>query len=98
MFVSGSKYNKLKAKYDTLEDKRWELAIRYRDLSAKWETLVALINEKGGREFLDKASIGANVGLSSTEIRELIFLCHPDKHAGSTRAEEMTKRLLAMRK
>lgn len=35
--------------------------------------------------------------LSQERIRDLLRLCHPDKHGGSERATELTKWLLEMR-
>ena len=35
---------------------------------------------------------------SQEELNTLITLCHPDKHAGSKRANEITSKLLSMRK
>lgn len=31
------------------------------------------------------------------ELKQLVALCHPDKHGGSKVAEEMTRKLLALR-
>ena len=36
--------------------------------------------------------------LDKATVKDLIFLCHPDKHAGSELATEVTRTLLSMRK
>lgn len=36
-------------------------------------------------------------GLRGDLLRQVISLCHPDRHAGSEKATEVTKKLLAMR-
>lgn len=66
----------------------------YWALRGAWNTLVAQINAKGGRSFLD----GESNQFSPEEIEGLIRLCHPDKHGGSELANKMTAKLLALRK
>ena len=81
MFVSSSKYKRLAMQLQkAIND--------YNQLHGMWEELVAEINEKGGREFLD-GKVGNNQ-LSNEDIKKLIILCHPDKHNGKSIASEMT--------
>ena len=36
--------------------------------------------------------------LSNVDIKKMITLCHPDKHGGRDTANEITRKLIAMRK
>jgi len=44
-----------------------------------------------------KASREESSGLSKDRVKDLVKLCHPDKHKGSELAEAMTKWLLSQR-
>lgn len=68
-----------------------------RSLRRKWNDLVDQINQKGGEDFLKRATIGGKQQFSQDDIFNLIKLCHPDKHGNSELANEMTKKLFAMR-
>lgn len=59
----------------------------------RWNALVATINAKGGQAFLDRGVL-----LSSSDLENLIKLCHPDKHGGSQEANQLTAKLLELRK
>lgn len=63
----------------------------------EWNTLVRLINAKGGQRFLDEAQLDASALLSKDDIRRLLQLCHPDKHDGKKIAVEMTQKLLSLK-
>lgn len=88
MFVLASKYQALEARLARTEAAR-------RKLQAEWNALVDEINAKGGRAFLDGTLNEPR--LSRGDIGRLILLCHPDKHGGKQMAEDMTKKLLALR-
>ena len=60
----------------------------YRKLEKKWNDLVDRINEKGGEQFLNSTQF------TKSNIRELIILCHPDKHNNSDLSTRVTKKLL----
>lgn len=62
-------------------------------LVQEWNHLVGQINARGGEAFLQ----GSQNPFSMSEIRTLIKLCHPDKHAGNSEAEEITRKLLDLR-
>lgn len=89
MFVRQSTYARLELKHTAL-------AVQYRALMAAWNALVERINRKGGETFL-RGGLSASPDFSDDDLKKLISLVHPDKHGGSKIAEEMTKRLLAMR-
>lgn len=96
MFVLQTNYNRVKNRCNELSI-MLDIAIsKYRTLQRDWNCLIDLINKKGGQEFLDKAKLG-NKDFTKEEIKVLISLCHPDKHCGSKKAEEITKKLLSMR-
>lgn len=93
MVVSKSKYDSLQRIYlDLLKSKlAWENA--YNSLNNKWSELVDRINAKGGESFLD----GESSEFTDQEIKNLIRLCHPDKHDQSSMSKELTQKLLKMR-
>lgn len=69
-------------------------------LLVRWNDLVERINAKGGQEFLDRAVIPSETSSQFTqaEIMVLIRLCHPDRHNNSNASNDITKKLLALRK
>lgn len=80
---------------------RWKrLAEEYQYQHAKllkeWNSLVRKINAKGGEAFLE--SDPKQSQFSKSEIETLVRLCHPDKHNNSQASNEITKKLLSLRK
>lgn len=71
---------------------------KYTSLLKEFNTLVDVINKKGGKQFLDHGVIAPPAQFTEDEIRTLIQLCHPDKHNGKESAVNITKKLLALRK
>lgn len=69
---------------------------KYYSLLKEWNKLINRINALGGESFLEGKSKQSSQ-FTQDEIRTLIRLCHPDKHAGSAAANEMTQKLLKMR-
>lgn len=71
---------------------------KYEQLLYEYNKLVKRINEKGGEQFLQHATIQpAGIQLSKEDLKSLIQLCHPDKHGGKESAVEMTKKLNIIR-
>lgn len=71
---------------------------KYDNLLLEFNKLVSIINEKGGQEFLDNATIGPKgIDLTQDDLKTLIQLCHPDRHDGKKSAVEITKKLLLLR-
>ncbi len=71
---------------------------RYEQLLNEYNKLVKRINEKGGEQFLEKATLQpVGIQLSKEDLKSLIQLCHPDKHGGKESAVEMTKKLNVIR-
>lgn len=87
MFVRKSKLIEVRA--DTAV---WKF--RYESLLVKWNALVDRINSLGGESFLQ----GNTTQFNSEDIKRLILLCHPDKHGNSQMANDMTKKLLTLKK
>ena len=83
MFVLKSTYQSM------LNQKRLEILERIE----KYNKLVDKYNDllEAYKENKDKC-------LSREDLKNIISLCHPDKHGGKDLATEMTRRLLAMRK
>lgn len=76
----------------------------YSSLINEWNALVRRINALGGEDFLREAERGKRAAppddpksFSREELTKLVALCHPDRHGGCKKAEEMTKKLLEMR-
>jgi hypothetical protein len=87
----------LKSTHEELRTKYAVLSLQYANLQKEWNDLVKLINAKGGQAFLNGKTAKAKAQFSDEELRKLLMLCHPDKHGGKAVAEEITKKLLAMR-
>lgn len=87
----------LKSTYAELELSFQLLVLKYSGLQDKWNDLVEKINEKGGQEFLENGDIRQLPKIGKADIKKLLLLCHPDKHANLPVAEEMTKKLLELR-
>lgn len=68
---------------------------RYHELVEKYNELVSLINARGGTDFLYGESPQQ---FTQEEIKKLLMLCHPDKHNGKQMAQDITNKLLTMRK
>jgi hypothetical protein len=88
MFVLAKTARDWQARYYASELERLELL-------QKWNELVTKINAKGGAPFLDG---DGPAQLDGEDIKRLLMLCHPDKHGGKKMAEEMTQKLLALRR
>lgn len=99
MFVLKRTHEKVVKKLQKMESDLQLAILKYSDLLSKWTSLVNQVNKKGGREFLTHGSIRKSLPSNFTkeEIKQLIWLCHPDKHAGNPKANEMTAKLLTLR-
>lgn len=71
-----------------------QLNQQYLKLLREWNAMVDRVNARGGERFLEASS----PSFTAREIETLIKLCHPDKHGGSKDANEITARLLEIRK
>lgn len=94
MFVSQKRFDRLLSQAAKIELQRLVAEKKFHDLLKEWNDLVRQIN--AGHYVL--ASSRANGTFTADEIDTLVRLCHPDKHGGSNAANEMTARLLALRK
>lgn len=73
----------------------YEHALRkYTSLLGEWNDLVRKVNR--GEYVLASSKPAAT--FTPDELDTLVRLCHPDKHGGSKAANDMTARLLALRK
>ncbi len=87
---------KLRAQLRKLEIEHGSLQLVHAQLLRQWNELVRQINAKGGMEFLNGQQ--PKPQLTRDELAKLIALCHPDKHGGKQMANEMTQRLLELRR
>lgn len=78
-----------------LKEQLHSLTIKYDRLLNEWNSLVNLINSKGGSDFLN--STPNQQQFTKLEIDILIRLCHPDKHDGKRSAVEITQKLIKLR-
>ena len=92
MFVTKATYER--AANEALRWHREAVSIKtmYEQLLAQWNSLIRQINAKGGEKFLNSTS-----QFTDDELKQLIMLCHPDKHDGKRSAVEMTQKLNALR-
>lgn len=88
MFVS-------QRKYDGMVQRAIKAEARLYALQGRWNGLVERINVKGGEKFLESATIQPQ--FTKDELTKLVLLCHPDKHGGKPMANEITKKLLAIK-
>ena len=93
MFVTQAKYDRAINQLRTAE-------VSFAVLMERWNNLVKKINDKGGDEFLEKATIKKNPPpqFSQVEIKQLLQFVHPDKNQGDVVALQLTQKLLEMRK
>lgn len=65
----------------------------------EWNKIADAVNAKGGWTFIERGVLPEKAASAFTqdEIRTLIRLCHPDKHAGSESAGRITQKLLQLR-
>lgn len=81
MFVRQSKYEELLKLATSIIETHELLAIKH-------DNLVKEIDAKGGAEFLKSAVI-----LDPKLLRDLKYLCHPDKHSGSALSYKVLDKL-----
>lgn len=110
-FVWKSTYNRLRRELqesrEECERSRMEnmlLSCRFHDLQIRWADVVKRINAKGGEAFLkygkmyDAPQATQTLPLTRDELTRIISLCHPDKHGGARAMNDLTAKLLALRK
>lgn len=90
MFVTKRKY---KALGNEWAENYSELLMAFRVLQKDHNSLIDQINQKGGQAFLDRESSE----FTPEEIKDLIVLCHPDKHGDSQKSVKLTQKLLNLR-
>ena len=87
MFIRRSTYDKLNTDLYCEKIKR-SIAVE------EYNALVKRINEHGGEVLFCNR---VNSQFNDVEINQLLRLCHPDRHANSKTATEMTQKLLSIR-
>lgn len=99
MFVRQSTHDKLVTQYHTLGHAYKKLQQEKSALMKEWNALVAKINDKGGEAFLEQGVLRPRQSpqFTAEELRELVQLCHPDKHGGKESANRLTTKLNALR-
>lgn len=84
-----------KSTYEEILLDKLNSEIAFKTLLIKWNDLVDKLNEKGGDSFLN-GKIKKDQ-FSKEELRDLLILCHPDKHNGNEKSTKITQRIVAMR-
>lgn len=99
MFVRQSTHDKLVSQYHALRHAYQKLHASKNALMKEWNALVKQINAKGGDEFLEHGVLRPRLPAQFTaqELKELVQLCHPDKHGGKESAQRLTAKLNALR-
>lgn len=99
MFVKQSTYDKLLTQFHTLGHAYTKLMHSKNALLREWNAMIEKINAKGGEEFLEHGVLRPRLPAQFTaqELRELVQLCHPDKHPGKESAHRLSIKLNALR-
>lgn len=99
MFVRQVTYDRLVGQYHALGRAYQEARAKYTALLKEWNELITKINAKGGDQFIEQGVLRPRQPAQFTddELKQLIQLCHPDKHGGKASATTMTTKLNAMR-
>jgi hypothetical protein len=99
MFVTKSRFDKMKERAQFAEAEYIRVARKYNNLNDQWNALVARINSLGGDYFLLHAKIPADQTpqFTADDLQRLIQLCHPDRHDGKPLATQMTQKLLKVK-
>lgn len=101
-----SELKKLRRDYKDLQndyDFYYEAAQLYYNkhdkLLDEWNSLARQIKKHGGWQHMKACASGNKTvsGFTQDEINKLVILCHPDKHNGKQMAQDLTKKLIAMR-
>lgn len=85
----------LKSTYESLARELFDSRMAFSLLNDKWNDLVDRINKKGGERFLSQGPNGCQ--FSKEELKQILVLCHPDKHGGSDKATTITKQINKIR-
>lgn len=102
MFVRASAYNRLVEQFNYVVDVANTFKSDYFTLLKQAKAMQAEIDVL--RRHLTQANrrtteaLAAQTTLQPDDIKRLLQLCHPDKHNGSQTANDMTRKLLALRK
>lgn len=101
--VSESKFNYAVHELRLVQSELTALRLKHGRLTTKWNNLVAVINDNGGRAWLDNAVIpgkGAYKAsqFTDSELRSILQLVHPDKHGAKQSAIVITQKINALRK
>lgn len=94
MFVTQKSYDRLLRAAAELEIAKRITELEYQELLNKWNDLVRQVNRG---DLVPKSQMQRGT-FTPDEIDALVRLCHPDKHGGSKAANDITARLLALRK
>lgn len=99
MFVTKSRYLQAERRAAVAEQSHNKVLTAYMQLLRKWNAVVDDINSGvyvlASRQRLPPPAASQ---FTAAEIEVLIRLCHPDRHANSGAANDMTAKLLALRK
>lgn len=99
MFVMKSTYDAMRRRAIHAQAALEHAVDKYNYLNSRWNKLVARINKLGGEQFLDEARIPDKQSeFTADDMQRLLMLCHPDKHDGKQMANDMTAKLVALKK
>lgn len=105
MFVWKSKYDSLELKHTQLKAEHTTVLLMLKSLQGEYARIVSSKDhwQQKWRELHHEQMMGRTQSQraawpSDSDIKQLISLCHPDKHGGSKVANEITAKLIQMRK
>jgi len=86
--------------YDNEVRRRIKAEIDHDYLLSIYNALVRRINRLGGEEFLENATLNKSktIQFDKSDLNTLLNLCHPDKHNGKPSANNMTIKIIELRK
>lgn len=89
-----------KSRFESLERVAATMADRINTLNMQLNYHKNLVNELRYRLLVaqNRSPTLSSSQFSEEELKQLIRLCHPDKHGGSAAATKITQKLLALRR
>ena len=96
MFVRKSTYDSCYSDLMSLRISFEVLKRRHEELAKNWNDLVRKINHKGGESFLDQEPI-FGCQFNEYDLKQILILCHPDKHNNSEKSNIITKKINEIR-
>lgn len=89
------KFQNLAIEHRDLELKYTSRCLKFQELLRLYNNLIDRINQHGGESLF--SGNNKNIQFSESELRDILILCHPDKHCNSSRAHNITTKVNQLR-